>query len=103
MKEPAIFIKLSSYLIPMMIETFLPCYFGNDVMIASLKLSEGLFHSNWIDIDDKFKTAMKIFIENTKKPLKILAFGIFVVNLSTFTSIFNLAYTFYAVLGSVNK
>lgn len=87
----------------MAIETFLPCYFGNDVLIASSKISDGIFHSNWIHADNQFKTAMKIFIENTKRPLKILAFGFSEINLATFTRICNSAYSLYAVLRSVNQ
>lgn len=42
-------------------------------------------------------------MENTKKDLKMTALGLFKVDLSTFTSIMNSAYSFFAVLKTVNK
>lgn len=62
-----------------------------------------LFHSKWINADDKFKKAMKLFMENNKKLTEILAFGLVKVNLGTFTSICNFAYTLYAVFQRLNK
>lgn len=42
-------------------------------------------------------------MESTKKDLKITALGLFNVNLPTFTGIMNSAYSFFAVLKTVNK
>lgn len=90
-------------MIPMVLEIFLPCYFGNDLSIASSKLSQSLFHSNWTKGDAKLTRIATIFMENTKQDFRIVAFGLFNVNLGTFTSIMNSAYSFFAVLKSVNK
>ena len=81
----------------MILQIFLPCYYGNEITVASSNLSTSLFKSKWIDADEKFKKAMKIFMENTKRPIEVLAFGLFKVNLGTFTSICNFAYSLYAV------
>jgi 7tm Odorant receptor len=95
--------RLSTFLIPVVLEIFLPCFFGNKLTLASSKLSTSLFHSNWIDEDKSFKKIVKIFMENTKKDLKISAFGIFDVNLATFSRIGNAAYSLLAVLKHVNN
>lgn len=44
-----------------------------------------------------------IFMENTKKDVKISAFGLFHVNLATFGTIINSAYSFFAVLKQFNN
>lgn len=85
----------------MTLQIFLPCYFGNEILISSQHLSMDLFHSDWTSKSHKFKIAMKLFMENAKKPIKITAFGIFVVNLATFTSICNSAFSLYAVFKNV--
>jgi 7tm Odorant receptor len=90
-------------LIPVVLEIFLPCYFGNKLTLASSNLSTSLFHSNWIVENESFKKTVKIFMENTKKDLKISAFGIFDVNLASFSRIGNGAYSLLAVLNRVNK
>jgi odorant receptor len=87
---------------PMIQEIFLPCYFGNEISLASSKLSTDLFGSEWIESDKEIKSTMKIFMENAKKEVKISAFNVFHVNLATFTTIGNSAYSFYSVLKRVN-
>lgn len=87
----------------MVLLIFLPCYFGNELSLASAKLSTALFHSNWVNGEVKMMNSVKIFMENTKKDLKITAYGLFTANLETFTGIANSAYSLFAVLKQVNK
>jgi diketogulonate reductase-like aldo/keto reductase len=84
------------------IRVLLTCYFANNLTLASEKLSMTLFHSNWTKESKKFKTAMKLFMENSKKPMKISAFGVFNINLENFLRIINSAYSLYAVLKQMN-
>ncbi|CRK88698.1 CLUMA_CG002438, isoform A [Clunio marinus] len=103
MEEPSSFIFMFTYLITTIMVIFLPCYFGNEVLLASQEFSTSLFHSDWIEENKNFKTAMKMVLENTKKPIEItVAQGVFPVNLLTFLRIINSAYSFYAVLQSIN-
>lgn len=90
------------YLAPMVMEIFLPCYFGNEILIASSKLSASLFHAEWMQNDLKLMTNKKTVMENMKYVMKIRAFGIYKVNLETFNSILNTAYSLFAVLKRVN-
>jgi gustatory receptor len=85
-------------MIPMTLEIFLPCYFGNELSVASTRLSEALFHSNWFKGDKKVTKTVNIFIENTKRDIKIAAFGAFQVNLANFSKIINSAYSLFSVL-----
>ncbi|CAO1356263.1 unnamed protein product [Diamesa hyperborea] len=101
LKEVSAIFKGISYLFAMTFQIFLPCYFGNEILISSQQLSMNLFHSDWTSKSHKFKIAMKLFMENAKKPIKITAFGVFEVNLVTFTSICNSAFSLYAVFKNV--
>ncbi|CRK88695.1 CLUMA_CG002371, isoform A [Clunio marinus] len=102
LEESSLFIFMFTYMVPMILEIFLPCYYGNEILLASQKLSTSLFHSDWIQEDKKFKTAMKMILENTKNPIKIAAAqGVFPVNLVTFLRIMNSAFSVYAVLQSI--
>jgi 7tm Odorant receptor len=84
------------------LQILLPCYFANNLTLASEQLSMSLFHSNWTNESKKFKTAMKLLVENSKKPLRISAFGVFNMNLENFLRITNSAYSLYAVLKKIN-
>jgi odorant receptor len=102
-KDVPEFMHAFTFIVPMTLEIFLPCYFGNELSIASGKLSQALFHSEWIENNKNLGSTMKIFMENMKKETKISAFGIFHVNLTTFNSILNSAYSLFAVLKRVNN
>lgn len=95
------FIASITYLIPISLQTFNPSYYGNEVTNSSDKISLALFHSNWYKQSKKFKVAMKMLMENTKRSIVINAGrGLFPVNLNSFLSIINSAYSMYAVLQS---
>lgn len=99
----ATFIRLIAYMIPMVLQILIPCFFGNDVSLCSEKLSTSLFHSHWHNKSKKFRAAMKMFLENTKNQIHLTAAdGIFQVNLATFLRIINSAYSMYAVLQRIN-
>lgn len=97
------FFRAFSFMIPVTLEIFLPCYFGNELSSASSKLSMAFFHSDWIDEGSSLKSLGEIFMENTKQDLKISAFGVFDANLSSFGRIANSAYSLFAVLRRINK
>jgi hypothetical protein len=87
----------------MILQIFLPCFFGTQLSTASEKLSDSVFHSDWKKRDKKFKTAMVMFMENTKRPIKVSVLGgLISIEFATFTSVCNLAYSFYAVFKKIN-
>jgi hypothetical protein len=125
--EPVVFFRTLAYAITMLVQIFLPCYFGNELSSASEKISMSLFHSCWLlkDVDYKkseiqgqchiqtkqapqrfkenpSKIAVKIFMENSKKPLNIKAAGLMDMNYESFKSICNFAYSLYAVFKKEN-
>lgn len=81
----------------MFFQIFMPCYFGNELIEISNKLSTSIFHSNWTQKSRNYKTAVKLFLENAKHPLEIEAFGLIGINFGSFTSICNSAYSLCAV------
>lgn len=87
----------------MILPVFIPCYFGSELTAVSEKLSLSLFHSNWVEESREFKTAMKIFMENTKNPIQIYSFGTFKLCLENFLTIINSAYSYYTVLKTINN
>lgn len=91
-------------LIPMIIEISLPCYFGQELVTASSKLSNAMFHASLMNGSGKFdRPTVKLFMENAKKDLEVSAFGLFKLNVETFGSICIMAYRLFAVLNNVNN
>jgi hypothetical protein len=96
------FCQRITYMLPMVLQIFLPCYFGNEVYLASENLSASIFHSNWLHGSKKYRNALKLFITNAKKPIVIVSAKIFGVTLDSFVSICQITYKFYALLQSLN-
>lgn len=103
MTEPDLFLKAFTFLIPVTLEIFLPCYFGNELSIASSKLSTAFFHSDWIDESKSFKNLAKIFMESSSRDLKVSTYEFFDANLLSFGKIVNAAYSLFAVFKKLNK
>jgi len=97
------FLKFVSLLPTILGEIFLTGFYGARVIEASTKLSTSLFHTEWTQENRQFRTTLIIFMENAKKPLKLMALGIFEINLMNFRSICNFAYSLFAVFERVNR
>lgn len=89
-------------ILTMILQIYLPCYFGSQMTSASEKLSDSLFHSDWTNQSKNFKMGMKIFMENCKKPMKISTMGVFELSLENFLRVVNTSYSLFAVLKKIN-
>lgn len=88
----------------MVLEVFLPCFFGQQIIASSEKLSNSIFHSHcWQSMKSDSHTDIKILMENLKNPIKISIFGLFNVDLVSFTRIIESAYKLYVVLKNLNQ
>lgn len=90
-------------MVPMTLLTFLPCYYGNELSVASEKIPIAFFHSKWFMNDSKFRKTALIFMENVKQTMKIDSYGLFIANLNSFTSMINSSYSLFAVLKKMNS
>lgn len=101
-QDASTYILFLTFSIPVVIQIFLPCYFGTLVSVSSSELSTAIFHSKvWYEKRTDAKL-MLIFMENLKKDLKISSFSLFSVDLNNFTSIINFAYSMFALLKKIN-
>lgn len=87
LNEPQVFLKYLSYCMPMLLEIFLPCYFGSEILTNSQELLTSIYHSNWTVTNKRYKTMMLIFVERTKKSLSVSAVRVVQLNLETFTRV----------------
>lgn len=84
------------YLVAMLTQIFLPCYFGNEVTLKSVKLTNALYTADWFRLagvsDRKEMAALML---RTNKPIALKAGHFFNYNLEAFTSVggFGLVWT----------
>ncbi|KAJ8937123.1 hypothetical protein NQ318_012981 [Aromia moschata] len=90
------FFSLILYQFCMLLEIFLLCYYGNEVIIQvnrlnkylnSTELTKFAYFSDWTDCSIKFKRNLVIFMTRSQMPLKLYAGGFFTLSLETFVKV----------------
>lgn len=82
-----LFILYVSYIICMLIQVYLQCYFGSRAIHGSAKLTTAAFSSNWLEIDIGNRKLLNMFMVRMREPCRIKTMRIFSMDLSTFTSV----------------
>lgn len=85
------------YFICMPAEIFPSCYYGTILEIEFENLANALFSCNWMEQDEKFKKNLRIFAEQTKKPMNVMAW-LFRINMNAFLLTCKNAYSLFAVI-----
>lgn len=91
-------LTLFSYIICILIQLFLFCWFGNQLMLCSNNLQDAVYETDWLCFENKTKKSLLIIMIRTGKPILISAGSIILVNLSSFVIILKASYTAYNVL-----
>ncbi|CAF4901331.1 unnamed protein product [Pieris macdunnoughi] len=95
--------SMVTYIICMLFELFIYCYFGSEVTQASMELTDDAYSMNWLDIPVKNRKELIIFMERIKRPIRVMAGRIVPLSNDTFVSIVKSSYSFYALLRSTNE
>ncbi|RVE54306.1 hypothetical protein evm_001133 [Chilo suppressalis] len=96
-------IWMAIYLTCMLIEVFIICWFGDELIWKSRGLVQAAFDGPWLKIEQKDKIFIVIFLERCKRPLRVTAGKIFTLSLDTYTILINWAYKAFAVFSKVKK
>nr|AST36306.1 putative odorant receptor OR13 [Cydia fagiglandana] len=92
------FVFLGSYMIIMILQILVPCWFGTRIQDKSQQLSQAVYDCDWTAKSRYFKSSLRLFVERANKPLSITAGKMFPLSLTTFTSIMNSSYSFFTLL-----
>ncbi|KAJ2951474.1 hypothetical protein O0L34_g13625 [Tuta absoluta] len=100
---PEYFVFLASYVLIMISQILIPCWFGHQISDKSAMLIRAAYACGWPSCPHRFKTSLRIFVERVSQPISITGGKIFPLMLTTFTSIANSAYSFYTLLCNVQN
>ena len=98
----SVFFRQITYMIPIALQIFIPCYFGNEIMTAAEKFSMDIFHTKWYNGCKKFRTAFSTLLIHASQPLIMVCGILFQVTMENFVTLSQLAYKFYAVMQNIN-
>ncbi|CAD0202188.1 unnamed protein product [Chrysodeixis includens] len=91
------------YLTCMLIEVFILCWFGDELIWKSTDLRKAAFEGPWMNSDRKTNMFIIIFLERCKRPLRLTAGKIFTLSLDTYTVLINWSYKAFAVMRNMKK
>ncbi|XP_068909803.1 putative odorant receptor 92a [Tenebrio molitor] len=97
------FLSMTLYQGCMVLEIFLWCYYGNDVILQSGKLTQSAYMCEWVPCSQLFKRNLLYFMTRSQTPLKLCAGGYFTLSLETFMAVLKSSWSYFAVLNRVHS
>ncbi|TDG49842.1 hypothetical protein AWZ03_003830 [Drosophila navojoa] len=97
--NPGQFVSMLQFLSVMVLEIFLPCYFGNEVTVYAHQLTNDVYNTNWLQCDKRSRQLLIAYMEHLKKPTKIRAGYFFEVGLPIFVKV-DIRYAVFTILYS---
>ncbi|CAG9858901.1 unnamed protein product [Phyllotreta striolata] len=94
---------LISYTACMLIEQFMYCWFGNEVIDKSSKIFNSAYNIPWIQCDMKVKRTLLQFMTLTKYPIKLKVGGMIVMSNAVFVSVVKSSYSIFTLLKKIQK
>ncbi|XP_034114452.2 odorant receptor 94a [Drosophila albomicans] len=101
--NPGQFISMLQFVSVMILQIFLPCYYGNQVTFHAHQLTNEVYNTNWLQCPPHTRKLLNAYMEHLKRPVKIRAGFFFDVGLPIFVKTINNAYSFFALLLNASK
>lgn len=92
-----------AYLMSMLAQVFVVCFYGSYFNSQINELTTGIYFCNWMDQDETFKRTLRIFMEGSLRRTQFSAAGFFYISITTFVAIVRASYSYYAILSRAVK
>lgn len=71
----------------MILQIFLPCYYGNQITFCANQLTNEVYHINWLQCEQSSRKLLYTYMEHLKPPVRIQAGYFFAVGLPIFVKV----------------
>ncbi|KAL6422681.1 hypothetical protein ACFW04_010725 [Cataglyphis niger] len=92
------YLPLVLYTICMLTEIFIYCWFGNEVKLKSLQLTDRIFEINWSKLNNSFKKTLLMIMNRATIPIEFTSAYLFSMNLESFVGLLRTSYSVYTLL-----
>lgn len=99
-KAIAEFVFYVGFVLTMLTQIFLPCFFGNEIALKSGSIPRAVYCSNWPNGSRRYRKLVLVYMAMLKKPKRLVVGQLFSLTLDSFLSVLNRAYSMYAVVQS---
>ncbi|XP_068147605.1 odorant receptor 43b [Drosophila tropicalis] len=100
--EPSARFGIIFYMMAVILQTFPLCYYCNAIVDDCNEMCDALFHSPWIERDQRFRKTTLQFLHKLQEPIVFTAMNIFSINLATNINVAKFAFTVYAIAKGMN-
>ncbi|XP_043657011.1 odorant receptor 94b [Drosophila teissieri] len=102
-QRPGLFVATVQFVAVMIVQIFLPCYYGNELTFHANALTNSVFATNWLEYSVGTRKLLNCYMEFLKRPVKVRAGVFFEIGLPIFVKTINNAYSFFALLLKISK
>ncbi|XP_016990104.2 odorant receptor 94b [Drosophila rhopaloa] len=102
-QRPGLFLTTVQFVAVMIVQIFLPCYYGNELTVHANALTDSVFATNWLEYSVGTRKLLNCYMEFLKRPVKVRAGVFFEIGLPIFVKTINNAYSFFALLLKMSK
>lgn len=85
--NPGQFLSMIQFVSVMILQIFLPCYYGNQITFCANQLTNEVYHINWLQCEQSSRKLLYAYMEHLKQPVKIQAGYFFAVGLPIFVKV----------------
>ncbi|XP_065364980.1 odorant receptor 42b-like [Calliphora vicina] len=86
------------YVCAVVVEIFPLCYYAQCLMDESNRLSDVIFHSNWVDQDVRYRKMLIFFIHRSQRTIEFTAGKLFPITLNSFLGIAKFSFSLYTFI-----
>ncbi|THK32893.1 odorant receptor 67a [Diachasma alloeum] len=92
------FVEVILYLMSMMLEIYLFCFYGHNVTVESSRIGSDIYDLDWVSLKIPVQKSLLIIMTRSMKPLIFTSGHVVVLSLASFTSLLKMSYSAYNVL-----
>lgn len=85
--NPGQFLSMIQFVSVMILQIFLPCYYGNQITFCANQLTNEVYHINWLQCEQSSRKLLYTYMEHLKPPVRIQAGYFFAVGLPIFVKV----------------
>ncbi|XP_076761388.1 odorant receptor 94b-like [Xylocopa sonorina] len=97
------FLATIFYLTTILLQSFLYCWYGNEVKLKSINLADMMFQIDWTEFDASAKKILLIAMNRTQSPIELESAHVMTVNIDFFMTLLKSSYSVYNLLQSNRK
>ncbi|CAK9820172.1 Odorant receptor 94b [Anthophora quadrimaculata] len=86
------------FMIAAFIQIFYFCWHGNETKLKSLEISNTIFASNWMSLNESSKKILLTIMLRSMKPIELSSAFIFPINLESFKNLLKSSYSIFNVI-----